>query len=131
MLAREPVQPEPRRAMTSARKARIHASRNGVCWLCGKPVPVSGPDVRFDHKLPLELGGSDDDANIWPIHREPCDRLKTQADAKRIAKMRRQARMQEPKAPSRLRSRGFNKSITRRFDGTVVPRAAANKGAGE
>jgi hypothetical protein len=86
---RQPVEIIPRKAMHSARKRRIHEREAGKCWLCTKLVPQTGPDVRYDHRVPLELGGTDDDANIFPLHREPCDRLKTAADMAKIAKVRR------------------------------------------
>ena len=113
--AGEPVDLAERAAMTPARKARIWNARKGKCWFCGQPVPESGPDVRYDHKLPLDLGGTDDDENIWPIHREPCDRIKTAADAQRIAKHRRQSklRLDQPRTTSiawRGKSRGFSPS---------------------
>ena len=122
MLSRERVEIENRRAMTPARKARIHAMRDGKCWMCGKPVPVSGPDVIYDHKMPLELGGTDDNSNVWPLHREPCDKLKTAADRKRIDKAKRLDRKFSnplptscfqsrpfPKSTRKLESRGFDK----------------------
>ena len=89
-MARDAVEIDGRSSMTPARKQRIWTAREGKCWMCGQPVPVEGPEVRYDHKLPLELGGSDDDENIWPLHREPCDRIKTAADRQRIDKTRRQ-----------------------------------------
>lgn len=122
MLSRERVEIENRRAMTPARKARIHAMRDGKCWMCGKPVPVAGPDVIYDHKMPLELGGTDDNSNVWPLHREPCDKLKTAADRKRIDKAKRLDRKFSnplptgyfqsrpfPKSTRKLESRGFDK----------------------
>ncbi len=122
MLSRERVEIENRRAMTPARKARIHAMRDGKCWMCRKPVPVSGPDVIYDHKMPLELGGTDDNSNVWPLHREPCDKLKTAADRKRIDKAKRLDRKFSnplptgcfqsrpfPKSTRKLESRGFDK----------------------
>jgi hypothetical protein len=111
----EDVELDDRKAMTPARKRRIHKARDGKCWMCGKPVPVDGPEVRYDHRLPLDLGGSDDDANIWPLHRDPCDRLKTAADQQRIWKARKQAAKhrldrEPPKTRTPLRSRGFQKT---------------------
>lgn len=110
-MARDDVVPEGRRAMTEARKRRIHTKRKGKCWMCGQPVELDGPGVRYDHKIPLELGGADDDANIWPLHREPCDQIKTAADRKRIDKMRRQSTMrldrEPPKTRAPLRGRKF------------------------
>lgn len=109
----EDVELDERGSMTTARKKRIHKARGGKCWMCGQDVPALGPDVIYDHKLPLELGGSDADANIWPLHREPCNRLKTAADLRRIAKVRRQSFMrldkEKPPPTQKLRGRGFRK----------------------
>jgi len=111
MIYREPVEIENRRAMTPARKARIHAMRDGKCWMCGKPVEVSGPGVVYDHKMPLELGGTDDNSNVWPLHRLPCDKLKTAADRKRIDKAKRLDRkFRAPLPEGSIQSRPFPKS---------------------
>lgn len=85
--------------MTRSRKERIWKSRDGKCWLCTKPVEMLGPNVRYDHRLPLELGGTDADSNVYPIHREPCDRIKTAADRKRIDKAKRLQRKLERPLP--------------------------------
>lgn len=111
-LEREPVTPDDRGSMSPARKARIWTARHGKCWFCGFEVPKAGPDVVYDHKIPLELGGSDGDANIYPLHRKPCDELKTKADRRRIDKMRRQQSKLGPDSertvsPSWGKSRGF------------------------
>lgn len=82
---------EARGSMTDARKRRIHAMRKGICWMCTSPVPVLGPQVRYDHRRPLEMQGTDDDSNLWPLHREPCDRIKTAADKTAIARAKRLA----------------------------------------
>lgn len=125
---REAVPATPRRKMTVVRKKRIYAQREGLCAWCGKPVECFGPGVIYDHYTPLALGGSDEDDNIRPLHARPCDKIKTAFDAKRIAKLRRQQNMAKPRKPSRLRSRGFPSDWTRRFNGTVVARSAANRG---
>lgn len=88
--AHEPVELDDRAAMTPARKRRIWEREKGKCWMCGQAVPQAGPDVRYDHKVPLELGGADADHNLYPLHTKPCDELKTKADRARIDKMRRQ-----------------------------------------
>lgn len=126
-MIREAVTIEPRRSMTAARKRRIHKRENGICWLCSKPVPMFGPDVRYDHKKPLELGGPDDDANVFPLHTDPCDKLKTSADRKRIDKAKRQNRKAyAPREPSRLRGRPFPTDLRKKFNGTVVRRATSS-----
>ena len=82
----KPIEIAKRRPMTPARMHRIWLRVVGVCWMCGAVTPERGEGVRYDHKLPLELGGSDEDENIFPLHREPCDRIKTAADRVRIDK---------------------------------------------
>lgn len=110
-LEREVVELDGRGAMTAARKERIWRARNGICWMCGLSVDVLGPTVRYDHKLPIDLGGKDDDDNLWPLHREPCDRIKTKADRKRIDKHRRQQKLrldvERTVSPAWGKARGF------------------------
>lgn len=111
MLTRPDVEIQDRGSMHPARKARIHKSRNGVCWMCGFAVPLEGPAVVYDHKLPLELGGPDEDWNIWPLHKEPCDRIKTAADRRRIAKAKRIERKRKaPQPTGSIPSRPFGAS---------------------
>lgn len=121
-----------RGAMTPARMKRIWEREGGICWFCTKPVPPRGGHlVRYDHRIPFEIIGHDGDENIYPIHREPCDRLKTAADQAKIAKVRRQAgqkgqwarreRRQEaeaergvtPRPKQKIAARGFEKGIKR------------------
>jgi hypothetical protein len=130
-MSREPVRPTLRRPVGTARKRRCHTRENGKCWMCGKPVEMTGPTVRYDHKLPLELGGADDDANLYPLHAEPCDRIKTAADRVRIDKARRIRKREDgtrrerrniPQHVNGLQGRGFDKTLTKGFDGVVRER---------
>jgi len=81
--------------------------------------------LEIDHIIPLELGGSDDEDNLQAL----CyahHKAKTKEDIKRIAKARR-LRNKKPPDPNRLgqiRSRGFDKSVKRKFNGQVVRRNA-------
>lgn len=106
---RPPVEIEKRRAMTPARKRRIWEREGGICWMCTSPVDQSGPGVVYDHRGVKEIDGSDADEGIFPIHADPCNKIKTAADLTRIGKTRRQAKMGDPKPPSTLKSRGFEK----------------------
>lgn len=109
-LTREEVPTDERRAMTPARKARIWKAWDGRCWFCRMPVDQDGPGVIYDHTTGLWLAGSDADEAIAPIHAEPCNKLKTSADLKRIAKTRRQKAKNDgtwPESKARIRSRGF------------------------
>lgn len=106
--------PARRRHMSKARKARIHTAHGGLCVQCCEEVAMYGPTVVYDHEIPLELGGSDDDGNIGPIHKSPCDQIKTSNDLKQIAKMRRQAKMGDPReTPSRFPQRPFPVATTK------------------
>jgi hypothetical protein len=107
---REEVETDDRRAMTSARKRRIWEAWEGKCYFCRQPVEQEGPGVVYDHVTGLWLKGSDDDRDIAPIHAEPCNKLKTAADLKRIAKTKRQKAKNDgtfPESTARLRGRGF------------------------
>lgn len=57
-----------RGSMTPQRRARIFQAAGGKCHKCGRKL---GPadDWDADHVLALELGGTDDDANLAPC----CD----------------------------------------------------------
>ena len=117
-----------RKPMTPARMKRIWERESGVCWFCTKPVPQRGGDlVRYDHRIPVEISQDDSDDGIYPIHREPCDRLKTAADQAKIAKVRRMSGLKgqaarRAKNGSRLKSGGFQKDLTKGFDGKVRTR---------
>lgn len=99
-----------RRAMTPARQQRIWEREKGICWWCGQPVPVRG-NVRYDHKVPLDLKGSDDDSEIFPLHRNPCDIEKTKGDRPRIDKARRLRKTRQglDKPKKGIQSRRFEK----------------------
>lgn len=106
-LHREPVTPDKRRAMTPARKRRIWTAWEGKCWFCRQPVEVEGPTVIYDHVGTLWIKGSDADDDIGPIHAAPCNKIKTAADLKKIAKIKRiiaredGTRRERPPIPSR------------------------------
>lgn len=105
-MNRTPVEATPRRAMTPARKRRIWEANGGRCYQCSTPVPVDGPGVTYDHRIPLGLGGAEDDDNPRPACGE-CDAAKTPRDISQIAKAKRQAKMATKKPKGRLKGRGF------------------------
>lgn len=107
---REPVQPTPRGAMTKARRLRIYLACNGRCE-CGAKVPMAGTVI--DHRIPLWMGGADDDANLRFLC-GPCDKPKTAKDAADRASVKRiHKRLSGDRKPSRLQSRGFQKGVKR------------------
>ena len=125
-MSRDPL----RKAMTEARKRRIWTRDLGVCWLCALPVDMLGPDVRYDHRNPLWITRDDSDEGISPAH-TACDAPKTAIDQAVIAKIKRIIRKGDPETrkPAKMRSRpfgksrGFDKSLRKRMNGTVERRA--------
>ena len=92
------------------------------CVVCRQEMR-STPVAEFDHILPLELGGSNEPENIQGL----CvahHKIKTAADVKRIAKARRQKKHHETgrgtkRKGQKLKSRPFDKTLTKGFDGKV------------
>ena len=117
--------------MTKARKKRVWEARNGKCWICGSPVEMTGPLVIYDHIIPLWIKGSDDDSDIAPIHALTCDKVKTPKDLKTIAKIKRLQKKSNPETRkiSKIRSRGFDHSKTKKFNGQVVSRSKPHRKA--
>ena len=117
---REAVSPTPRASMTKARRLRIYIACNGRCS-CGAKVEMAGTVI--DHRIPLFMGGADDDSNLRFLC-ATCDRVKTSGDLKGCAKVRRIiAREDGSRRPRKaIASRGFDKTKTKKLNGEVVSR---------
>ena len=94
-----------------------HPDRCNVYLLPGRYI--------YDHINPDWFSGCNKLSNCQVIC-DYCDHRKTARDIKAIAKAKRIRRKADPatrKRPRRvLRSRGFDKTRTRKFSGEVVPR---------
>jgi hypothetical protein len=125
--------PDKRRAMTPARKRRIWTAWEGKCWFCRMPVPESGPGVVYDHVTQLWMSGSDADERIGPIHAEPCNKIKTAADATKRAKVKRILKRAAGEGQTKfpLKSRPFQRTLTKGFDGKVRRRQSSRPSAVE
>ncbi len=75
--SREEVLIPKRPKVSDAQKARVHAANEGKCWVCGADVPVTGPEVQYDHVIERALTGRDDDDALAPICTVPCHAEKT------------------------------------------------------
>jgi 5-methylcytosine-specific restriction endonuclease McrA len=118
----ETVEATPRKAMTTARKHAIWLAHDGRCADCRRPVPMVGEGVIYDHDVQLWLGGAEDDAQVRPLC-STCNVAKTAADATTRGHVKRLIRKNtESRPPSRLKSRGFDRSRARKFSGKVVER---------
>lgn len=108
-----------RPSISKAKRARIFLAHEGICWLCKIKIGANNP-YDIDHQVSRELGGSDDDNNLAPAHKD-CHKAKTKDDVKAIAKSNRIRRQLDPETrrktrnpiphnPSRkIASRGFPK----------------------
>lgn len=115
---KEAVQATPRRKISRTARARIFLACNGRCSACGEKITGA---FEVDHCVELFLGAPDDLSNYQILH-PSCHREKTNQRAPVLAKVRRLLKADEPRKPSRLQGRGFDRSKTRGFDGRVRPR---------
>lgn len=83
-----------RPSISKAKRARIFLAHDGVCWLCKLKIGADEP-YDIDHQVSRELGGSDEDDNLAPAHKD-CHKAKTKADVKAIAKSNRIRRNLDP-----------------------------------
>ena len=123
-----------RRATTVANMREMllaQAAQSGhpiPCALCSHKILPGDKTIR-EHMHALGLGGFDVPDN-WRLVHKPCARKKTigtkatsaGSDTQLMAKHRRLTGKNKPKRKHEIQSRGFDKTKTRRLDGTVVSR---------
>ncbi len=78
-----------RKSFSAKDRLRIFTAHNGVCGLSGVKIKP-GDAWHIEHRVPVALGGSNDDENLYPALVEP-HALKTKDDVKVIRKADRQA----------------------------------------
>lgn len=107
---RDQVIVPPRIKVSDAQKARVHAANKGKCWVCGADVPVSGPNVQYDHVIERALTGRDDDDALAPICTTPCHAQKTAKFLTTVAHVKRMGAKHrgETKPKRKIPSQGFS-----------------------
>ena len=100
-------------------KLRIWQRCEGRCYLTGKKLRP-GDSHDYDHIVALCNGGENRESNIAVISRAKHIE-KTAADRSIKKKTDRMAKKHIGAWP---KSRGFSPHLTKKFDGTVVPRKA-------
>lgn len=122
LRSRPPVIIAPRpNGPTKAQKVVIWNAQNGICPRCGKPVPLEGLGVEYDHDIPREISNDDSLGNLFALH-VACHSEKTNTqDKPRIAKTHRQEKLTRPKVQ---KASGFRKHPTlyRGVDGQLKER---------
>jgi hypothetical protein len=79
--------------------------------------------LEREHPTPLKLGGKDDPTNAAYSLSE-AHKAQTKKDRKAIAKVDRILGITCSGPTKKIPARGFDKTKTRKFDGSVVPRGA-------
>lgn len=113
-------------------KAHLYRKQDGKCAGCGAELELFKPRaVHADHNpaltiRPLNEEGTDyDPPQLDPDHidlvgYECCHKEKSKGDTTRGAKVK---RLQNPKKPKgAIKSRGFDKGLSKKMNGTVVRR---------
>ncbi len=120
----QPVVPERRKYLSESQKIARWNALGRCCTVCHEPCAPYGPTVIWDHRIQLAHGGGQAIEAFECHHAEVCAALKTAADAKSRAKANRiRKREAGEKRPGRkIAGRGFDRSKTRGFDGTVRDR---------
>lgn len=121
-----------RKAISRRIAVEIVLSQEGRCTICKqKLIPKN---IAYDHVHPLALGGADDISNLAAICADPCHRKKTSgngatshgSDIGNIAKTRRleskRLGISKEKSGPKIKSRGFAKSHSKKFNGQIVER---------
>jgi 5-methylcytosine-specific restriction protein A len=113
----------PRKGFTEAQRRGVFAAYDGCCAGCDEALQ---PGWHIDHIKPLRAGGEHAPRN-WMALCPDCHRDKSAAESTGYARADRlHDREVNGRKPSKhpLRGRPFDKSMSRKFDGTVVRRGA-------
>lgn len=106
-----------RRRLTPKQRQRLLAEYGGKCAECGDSL--DGLPWVADHIHQLAMGGGNEWENFRPLC-QPCTRVKDREDAGRRGKVRRLSGLNKQRAKRRIQSPGFDKTLRKRMDGTVV-----------
>jgi hypothetical protein len=123
---------EKRKPLTRAQLAELVLSQMGKCASCGERLDFAGKgQVVDEHIQPLFSGGTNETSNR-ELRCKPCATVKTSAEAPDRAKVRRieQGKTQADKRAAKkaegrhrpIAGRGFDRTWTKRMDGTTVRR---------
>ncbi len=85
-MTHDPYHVTPRRPLTAKQRLKLFIAHDGKCCVCGGKIGVHEKWID-EHKLPLWLGGTNDESNRAPAH-VSCAREKTDKEATERAKGR-------------------------------------------
>lgn len=105
-----------RRRLSATARMRIFEASGAQCHICAQPIRV-GDKWEIEHRIPLALGGVDDESNMRPAHRT-CHATKTKADNAAWSK----AKRMRAKHIGADRPRGWQSKWRRKINGETVLR---------
>lgn len=115
-LRAQVVEIQARKCFTPAQRKAVYEAQEGLCAACEEPLAGK---FEIDHVISLGIGGKHEPGN-WLGKCRACHVAKTAIDRKMQAKASRIVRREtEGQAVSRLQSRGFDKGLRKRMNGTV------------
>jgi hypothetical protein len=121
---REPIGPTRRKRLTLAER-NLLLIRQGFRCGCGCGGTLIEAAVIDEHLIPLELSGTNDLKNR-ALYLVDCAKKKTRKDRKAIAHVHRLLKKADPatrkKTRRPIKSRGFDRSLRKKLDGSVVRR---------
>jgi 5-methylcytosine-specific restriction endonuclease McrA len=91
-----------------------------TCGICHCDI-APGHEIEWDHTHALVHGGQHVFTNLRPVHAE-CHKQKTKADVQANAKVKRILGETCNGPTKKIQSRGFDKTKTKKMDGSVVAR---------
>lgn len=97
-----------RKKMTKARATRIFLDKKGICFMCRIQIRAHVDKWFIEHPEAVNLGGSDDDKDLWPAHYR-CKPGKDKEDAGKIADRNSAITKNFTGKTSKPKSRGFQK----------------------
>jgi len=74
-----------RRTLTPLQRLKVFEAARAYCHLCGQKIQV-GERWEVEHRIPLAMGGADDETNMSPAH-VACHVEKTRVDRRDLAKV--------------------------------------------
>lgn len=112
-MTRPPVEIHPRKGFTPKQRAEVLLAGGGRCAVCRDKIRAAEA-WEVEHRVPLGLGGSNDPANLEPVH-AACHKGKTAADVAAIAKAKRlSGETGADRKKQAIPSRGFPKDGPKR-----------------
>lgn len=106
-----------RRRLTDLQRLAVFEKARGRCSLCKLKIQV-GQKWEVEHRIPLAMGGADDETNMAPAHKA-CHSTKSKTDAGNLAKV---TRIRAKHLGAQKPSSWGHPNLKRKVNGQVVER---------